>query len=139
MTYTIKQAAEKMNVTAHTLRYYDKEGLLPFVSRDKSGNRVFTEGDLEWLGLISCLKNTGMPIKQIGTYIQWCTEGDTSLGERRQMLIEHRKAILRQLEELNHNLEAINRKIEYYNKLVQPQQVEAVTLAEQASLISESL
>lgn len=118
MNYTIKQAAEKMNVTAHTLRYYDKEGLLPFVSRDKSGNRVFTEGDLEWLGLISCLKNTGMPIKQIGTYIQWCAEGDSSISARRQMLIEHREAILRQLEELNHNLEAINRKIDYYNKLV---------------------
>ncbi len=118
MPYTIKQAAEKMNVTAHTLRYYDKEGLLPFVSRDKSGNRIFTEGDLEWLGLISCLKNTGMPIKQTGTYIQWCAAGDASLGARRQMLIEHREAILRQLEELNHNLEAINRKIEYYNKLV---------------------
>lgn len=118
MTYTIKQAAEKMNVTAHTLRYYDKEGLLPFVSRDKSGNRVFTEGDLEWLGLISCLKHTGMPIKQIGTYIQWCADGEASIGARRQMLIEHREAILRQLEELNHNLEAINHKIQYYNNLV---------------------
>lgn len=117
MNYTIKQAAEKVNLTVHTLRYYDKEGLLPFVNRDKAGNRVFTDSDLEWLGLICCLKNTGMPIKQIGTYIQWCLEGDSSLETRRQMLIEHRQIVLQQIEELNHNLEALNHKIERYNTL----------------------
>lgn len=114
MNYTIKQAAEKVDLTVHTLRYYDKEGLLPFVDRDKTGNRVFTDGDLEWLGLICCLKNTGMPIKQIRTYIQWCLDGDDSFELRRQMLVEHRQAVLQQISELKRNLEAINHKIEHH-------------------------
>lgn len=117
MNYTIKQAAEKMDLTVHTLRYYDKEGLLPFVNRDKSGNRVFTANDFEWLGLICCLKNTGMPIKQIATFIQWCMSGDDTLDSRLQMLLEHRQVVLRQINELNQNLEAINHKIERYETL----------------------
>lgn len=120
MNYTIKQAAEKVHLTAHTLRFYDREGLLPFVSRDAAGNRVFSEGDLEWLGLICCLKNTGMSIRQIGDYIQCCLEGDGTLEQRRQMLIAHRQAVLRQIEELNDNLAKINFKIEHYNKLCSP-------------------
>lgn len=117
MNYTIKQAAERANLTVHTLRYYDKEGLLPFLHRDQGGNRVFGESDLEWLGLICCLKNTGMPIKQIGAFIQWCLVGDETLDLRREMLLEHRQAVIRQLAELNHNLEKINCKIDHYNHL----------------------
>jgi DNA-binding transcriptional MerR regulator len=120
MAYTIKEAAEKVNLTVHTLRFYDKEGLLPFVSRDGAGNRIFTESDLEWLRLICCLKNTGMPIKQIGVYIQWCMQGDSSLEARRELLIEHRQAVIEQIKELSHNLEAINYKIEHYNTLCNP-------------------
>lgn len=116
MNYTIKQAAEKSNLSIHTLRFYDKEGLLPFLSRDRSGNRVFTDSDLEWLGLICCLKNTGMPIKQIRTYIQWCLNGDDSYALRLQMLVEHRQAVIQQIEELQRNLEAIHHKIETLEK-----------------------
>ncbi len=117
MSYTIKQAAEKVNLTVHTLRYYDKEGLLPFVSRDRAGNRVFTDGDLDWLGLICCLKNTGMPIKQIATYIRWCMEGDGSLAARLDLLLKHREAVMQQIKVLNQNLEVINYKIDHYNTL----------------------
>lgn len=114
MEYTIKQAAEKMHLTAYTLRYYDKEGLLPFVERDSLGNRLFTENDIEWLGLICCLKNTGMPIRQIKKFIQGTLEGDHTLESRMEMLLEHRKDVLKQIEELNKNLEKINCKIEHY-------------------------
>jgi DNA-binding transcriptional MerR regulator len=117
MNYTIKQAADKANLTVHTLRYYDKEGLLPFVNRDKSGNRVFTESDFEWLGLICCLKNTGMPIKQIGAFIQSCMQGEDTLGSRLQMLVAHRQVVLQQINDLNHNLDVINHKIERYQTL----------------------
>jgi DNA-binding transcriptional MerR regulator len=117
MNYTIKQAAEKTHLTVHTLRYYDKEGLLPFVNRSESGNRVFTDSDLEWLGVICCLKNTGMPIKQIGTFIQWCMAGEDTLDSRLHMLLEHRQVVLRQIADLNHNLEVIDHKIEHYEML----------------------
>lgn len=115
MEYTIKQAAEKMHLTAYTLRYYEKEGLLPYVERDSAGNRLFTDNDMERLGLICCLKNTGMPIRQIKKFIQWSIEGDNTLESRMHMLLDHRKDVLRQMEELNHNLEKINHKIEYYS------------------------
>jgi DNA-binding transcriptional MerR regulator len=117
MSYTIKQAAERVNLTVHTLRYYDKEGLLPFVTRDDAGNRVFTESDFDWLGIICCLKNTGMPIKQIGIFIQWCMDGDGTLEDRRQMLVEHRQAVIRQIDELQQNLIAISHKVDHYDKL----------------------
>jgi len=115
MEYSIKQAAEKMCLTAYTLRYYEKEGLLPFVERDAAGYRLFTENDIEWLGLICCLKNTGMPIRQIKEFIKCVLEGDQTLETRRQILVDHRKEVLGQIDELNHNLEKINHKINYYN------------------------
>ncbi len=120
MPYTIKQAAEKVNLTVHTLRYYDKEGLLPFVSRDAAGNRVFTDSDIDWLNLICCLKNTGMPVKQIGSYIRWCMEGDGSLEARLDLLLKHREAVMLQIEVLQQNLAVINFKIEHYNTLCSP-------------------
>ncbi len=120
MSYTIKQAAEKVNLTVHTLRYYDKEGLLPFVSRDKAGNRIFTDSDLDWLGLICCLKNTGMPIKQIAIYIQWCLEGDCSLEARLNLLLQHREAVVQQINALQQNLEVINYKIDHYKTHFKP-------------------
>lgn len=120
MNYSIKQVSEKTHLTVHTLRYYDKEGLLPFVRRDAAGNRVFTDSDIDWLDLICCLKNTGMPIKQIATFIQWCMEGDPSLSARLEMLVEHRQVVLQQINELQHNLETINHKIERYETLCKP-------------------
>ena len=63
--YTIKEAAVKMNLPASTIRYYDKQGLLPFVQRSESGYRMFSEKDIDLLNMIECLKLTGMPIKEI--------------------------------------------------------------------------
>jgi DNA-binding transcriptional MerR regulator len=73
MTYTISQVAKKLNVTIYTIRYYDKEGLFPFLDRTASGNRIFKEQDIEWIDLICCLKSTGMQIKDIRTLIENCT------------------------------------------------------------------
>ncbi|MCE1253946.1 MAG: MerR family transcriptional regulator [Anaerolineae bacterium] len=115
MEYTIKQAADRLNLTAYTLRFYDKEGLLPFVERDDAGRRLFTDNNMEWLEMICCLKNTGMSLKQIKDYIQLCMQGDDTLEERRQFLLNHRQDVLNQIEALHDNLEHINYKIEHYN------------------------
>lgn len=74
-TYTISEVAKELNLTVYTLRYYDKEGLMPFVERTPSGNRLFKESDLSALKVIECLKATGMPIKEIKNFIDWCSEG----------------------------------------------------------------
>ncbi len=76
MFYNISEVAKKMNVTSSTLRYYDKEGLLPFVDRTEGGIRKFKEDDFEWLSIIECLKNTGMSIKDIKAFIDWCMDGE---------------------------------------------------------------
>ena len=115
MGYSIAEVAEKTNLTAHTLRYYEKEGLLPFVDRSDSGNRDFKTKDLEWLELICCLKNTGMPIKKIKEYIGLCLKGDDTIDVRRQIFIKHREDVIEQIAELNKNLDKINGKINYYD------------------------
>lgn len=114
MGFTIREVAEKTKLTAHTLRYYEKEGMLPAIKRDSAGNRDFSDRDMELISVICCLKNTGMPIKQIKEYINWCVVGDETLDMRKELFIKHRQDVLRQIEELNTNLEKIDYKIKYY-------------------------
>lgn len=115
MTYTISQAAEKMNLSTYTLRYYEREGLLPFLSRTDSGIRAFSEQDLEMLSIICCLKATGMSIKQIREFISDWAQGDGTLDKRRKMLSEHRETIIRQMEDLKKNLDKIDKKLSCYD------------------------
>ena len=113
-TYTISQAAERLGVTAYTLRYYDKEGLLPFVGRSQGGARVFTDQDLENLRIISCLKASGMPIKDIREFLHWCALGDESLSQRYQMFLERKAAVEAQMEQLRRTMEVIEYKCWYF-------------------------
>jgi DNA-binding transcriptional MerR regulator len=119
MTYTISQVAEKMGVTVPTLRYYDKEGLLPFVDKKPDGTRVFKDEDFQWLEIITCMKNSGMPIKDIKKYMDFCQEGDTSLQERLEIFFERKEAVQKQMEELNKVMETINHKIWYYETAIE--------------------
>lgn len=114
MTYTIAQASKKSGLSPHTLRYYDKEGLLPFVGRAASGNRLFSETDLEWLELITCLKNTGMPVRDIKTFIDWYIEGDATIAQRHNLFIEHKKRVQEQIAVLKKYMKKIDRKVWYY-------------------------
>ncbi|WP_240479815.1 MerR family transcriptional regulator [Paenibacillus wynnii] len=115
MMYSINEVATICDVTAHTLRFYDKEGLLPFVGRNGAGNRIFSDGDLVLVKVICCMKNTGMPIKDIRTYIELLMEGDTTKETRRSIMIEHRKEVLRQMDELKKNLNIIDLKVALYD------------------------
>lgn len=114
MTYTIEKAAEKCGLTPHTLRYYDKEGLLPFVERSDSGVRRFKESDFSWLEMINCLKETGMPIKMIRQFIEWAIVGDETIDERLEFLLEHRRAAQQKMDELQKHMDHLNDKIWYY-------------------------
>ncbi|MEL7655175.1 MAG: MerR family transcriptional regulator [Bacillota bacterium] len=114
MTYSIGQVAKMLNLTIYTLRYYDKEGLLPFVERTLNGTRVFKESDLDALKIIECLKATGMPIKDIKNFIDWCSLGDSSLQQRNVMFIERKAIVEAQMEELKKTMEVIEHKCWYY-------------------------
>ena len=119
MNYSIAQAAKEMNLTTYTLRYYDREGLLSNVKRDKSGNRIFTKDDMEMLSLICCLKNTGMPIKEIKQFIDWQNEGNNTLHDRNDILIKHKEYVLNQINDLKRHLRLIDRKLDYYHDACQ--------------------
>lgn len=114
MYLTISQVAKECGLSAHTLRYYDKEGLLPFVDRSPSGMRQFKESDFEWLMIINCLKDTGMQIKDIKVFIDWCLEGDKTIEQRYRMFVEQKKKLEEQLKILSKHMEKIDYKIWYY-------------------------
>ncbi|QJD83884.1 MerR family transcriptional regulator [Cohnella herbarum] len=114
MNYSINEVAKMFGLSAHTLRYYDKEGLMPFIGRNTSGNRMFTDTDLDWVALICCLKNTGMPIKEIKQYSDMCTQGRVTIDNRKSMLSVHREEVKKQINDLQKNLELIDSKIAFY-------------------------
>ena len=119
MSYTIKQAAEIMNVTPTTLRYYDKQGLLPFMERKESGYRIFSEEDIAMLRVIECLKKSGMPIKDIRQFSKWVQMGDDSLQERYEMFLERKRTVEAQMAELQETLDFINHKCWYYETAIE--------------------
>jgi len=84
LIYTIKDISKILGLSIYTIRFYDKQGLLPFVSRNKSGNRAFTESDLDLFKMICCLKKTGMQIKDIKKYIDLCMKGASTIDLRKK-------------------------------------------------------
>lgn len=116
--YTIKDAASQMGIPASTIRYYDKEGLLPFMERLESGYRVFAEKDLAALRIIDCLKKTGMSIKEIRQFSQWLKQGDASLQQRYEMFLERRRAVEEQMAQLQEIKNTIDYKCWYYETAI---------------------
>lgn len=90
MYYTMKEAAEHLNVASSALRYYEKEGLLPFQKRTGSGIRYYTQEDILWLELICCLKCSGMSIEKIREFMLSCLKGQDGCEERKELLLRHR-------------------------------------------------
>ena len=98
--YTIGDAAAELGMPASTIRFYEKNGLIPNQQRSSDGRRLFDEDDLEWMRFVERLKVSGMPIKEIREYIRLYMEGDSTIEERRRIVYERRAAIDEQLEEL---------------------------------------
>ena len=127
MSYTISEAAEKTGLPPSTIRFYDKEGLLPNIKR-KNGIRVFEDMDLRLMGLLTCLKNTGMPIKRIRDYVELTSKGDDTLQERYEIIKAQRKCVLDQIEQLQYYLEELDFKDWYYNKALAAGSESAINL-----------
>ena len=128
MIYTTAKAAEKIGITAHTLRFYDKEGLLPNVGRDEHGNRRFTDNDLQWLSLLQCLKNTGMSLKDIKRFAKCTTIGDDTIDERLALFESQTENVKYQIAELKRYLKLLEYKLAFYQKAKALGSVEAVNL-----------
>lgn len=114
MIYTVGEAAKILHVAPSTLRYYDKEGLLPFVERSDGGIRVFQEKDFDWLFIIECLKKSGLSIKDIKSFIDMALKGDETIDDRLQLFQKQREKVLGQMAELQDTLDTLNYKCWYY-------------------------
>ena len=115
---TIKEVSRLMCISPYTLRYYDKEGLFPFVKRNERNIRIFTEDDLEWVYIVQCLRETGLSIAKIRQYIIMCVEGDKTIPDRLKMLEIQKNNILLQLSETKEMLDMVDYKItSYRNRL----------------------
>ena len=114
--YSIQDVSRKTGLSAHTLRYYEKEGLLSRVERTPGGFRQYTDEDLEALGLICCLKNTGMSLQEITRFVQLTYEGDQTLKERVELLREHRENMIARMSEMQKYLEKVTWKLDFFSE-----------------------
>lgn len=117
-TFTVKQISDRFNLSVHTIRYYDDQGLFPDVTRDPHGARLFMEDNLEWISLVVCLRNTGMSIADIKHYINLCKEGDSTIQERYHIILEQKKRVENEMLEMQHRLDVLNKKEKYYEQLM---------------------
>lgn len=117
-TYSIGEVAKIMGFTTHTLRYYDKEGLLT-VRKNSAGLRRFNEEDLAWLHILSCLKATGLPLKEIRHYLNLSRQGNKTLQERMTIFQKQKQRLEEQINILKQNMEKIDFKIKYYEAAMQ--------------------
>ncbi len=114
MLYTVGEMAKKLGVAPSTLRYYDKEGLLPFVERSGGGMRVFRDEDFEWLQVIGCLKKAGMKLNDIKSFIEMAMRGDETIDDRLELITEQKKEVEAQLAALQKTLATLEFKEWYY-------------------------
>ncbi len=114
--YSIQDVSKRTGLSAHTLRYYEKEGLLSHVDRSAGGFRQYTDEDMEALGLICCLKNTGMPLQEIARFVALTHEGDQTLKERVELLRDHRENVISRIGEMQKYLEKVTWKLNYFSE-----------------------
>lgn len=115
--YTIGQVAEMFQLPISTLRYYDKEGLLPGIER-KSGRRLFSDVEIEALHVIECLKASGLEIREIRQFMKWCIEGAETYGKRKELFEARKKAVEEEMTRLQKTLDLIRFKCWYYEQAI---------------------
>lgn len=117
MNYSIRIVSEMTGLPSSTLRFYEKEQILPPIKRSPAGNRLYDSHDLELISIVTCLKNTDMPITDIKSFVALCAIGDETIEERRQMILTHKTAVEQQMKQLKRYMDHINDKVAYYNKV----------------------
>lgn len=115
--FTIQQISNITGLSVHTLRYYEKIGLLDKVERDVNGYRQYTESDISWINFLIRLRETGMPVSEMKQFSDLRSQGDLTVGLRRGLLENHQKNVQEKIKNLQNNLHKIEEKINYYKKL----------------------
>ncbi|WP_323704383.1 MerR family transcriptional regulator [Mammaliicoccus sp. Dog046] len=117
MSYSIKEAAAKAKIAPHTLRYYEEEKLLPYVKRDANGYRIYTDEDLSWIEVVSCLREANVSIADLKEMMSLSKGEKSALSERINILDEHRKNIQEQQKDLKQKEEMLDIKINHLKQL----------------------
>lgn len=116
---TIKEVSEKFGISQDTLRYYERVGLIPLVTRTPSGNRDYQESDLGWVENAVCMRNAGVPIEALIEYVKLYQMGDTTFEARRQLLQEQYDVLQEQKEQIEATMKRLAYKVSRYEKAVQ--------------------
>ena len=113
---TIKEVSEHFDLSADTLRYYERIGLIPRVPRNKSGVRDYDEESCQWVQLIKCMRKAGVQIEALIEYVALYRQGDDTVDARRDILAEQRNRLIERMEDMQAALERLNGKIERYDQ-----------------------
>ena len=116
--YTIKEVADKMDVSEHTLRFWAKSGFFPFIKRNENNVRLFSENDLDWVKIVKCLRMVGTENKAIKRYIDLCLIGDSTIPERCGIIQATKIKAQQQLDDLQRQMDLLEYKENYYKNLI---------------------
>ena len=116
---TISEVSKKYNLTADTIRYYEKEGIIPRVQRTKNGIRDFDENTCSWIEFIKCMRNAGLEIEILKQYVTLFKQGIRTIKERKMLLEEQRNKLLEKQKNINATLDRLNYKIKWYEDMEQ--------------------
>jgi len=114
----VKEVAQLLELTEHTIRYYTDKGLVPSVQRDKNNNRLFDDESINWLTGVKYLKQCGMSVKDIKTYVDLCLEGDATIEERYEIILKQKEIALQRLEEAKRTAEYMEEKAKHYLDII---------------------
>lgn len=106
----VKKAAEQLDMSEHTLRYYDKAGLFPFVSRNQNGYRDFSEEDLYWIEFIKCMRQTHMPVSKLKEIAELYHQGSATKQKRKQIFLDHQQNLIEQKKIIDEGLQTLAEK-----------------------------
>ena len=115
---TIKEVSKEYNISQDTLRYYERVGMIPSVTRTSGGIRDYQEEDLRWVQLAICMRSAGLPVEVMIEYVKLYSEGDETIPARLQLLSEQRDALLEQRRQIDETINRLNYKIERYEVAV---------------------
>ncbi|AKN31669.1 transcriptional regulator [Clostridium carboxidivorans P7] len=115
---TITEVSKKYGLSADTLRYYERVGLIPEVNRNKSGIRDYTEEDCKWVEFIKCMRSAGLPIEVLIEYVTLFKQGNETIEARKELLTDQRKQLVEKMEDIKKTIERLDYKIERYEQAV---------------------
>lgn len=115
---TIKEVSAKYNISHDTLRYYERVGMIPTVTRTSGGIRDYQEDDLQWVELAICMRSAGLPVEAMIEYVKLYQEGDSTILARLHLLMEQREILVEQRQQIDATLERLNYKISRYEDAV---------------------